>query len=305
MKLSVDDFHWDDLKYFLALYRCKRVAHAAKILNSSRATISNRIQALEKSLNVKLFIQNVDGFDLTAAGLVLLSIAEDVEEKLSANIISEAIMAPDIPTIKIGVNEGISDHVVSREISSFLKTNALKVKLITLSKNTNVSTKEVDISITIQKPKSDAVVTRLLTDYSLGVYSSSEFSLTLPEDITKSNIKGIPWVGYIEEMVYSEALLYHRELPDDIDFSFQSTSLAAQVHATKAGLGLCILPYYIGNNTEGLVRVMPKIKFTRCYWISTRADIINSKKLCKVWNFIIDEFNDKRDYFIEGDISST
>ncbi|WP_417618248.1 LysR family transcriptional regulator [Oceanisphaera sp.] len=299
MKLSMGDFCWDDLKYFLALHRCKRVSHAAKILDTSRATISNRIQALESNLNVKLFVQSIDGFDLTSAGLVLLNIAEEVEMKLSSNILSEALIMLDVPEIKIGVNEGISDYFVAHEMSSYAKKNPINVKLITLSKNTNVSTKEVDISIAIQKPKSDAVVTRVLTEYSLGIYASEGLSSTLPEKMTKHNIKDIPWVGYIEEMVYSEALLYHRELPEDINFSFQSTSLAAQVHATKAGVGLCILPYYIGSTAPGLVRVMPQITFTRYYWISTRADVIGSRKLSEVWNFIINRFKDKRDCFIE------
>lgn len=300
MILSMDDFCWDDLKYFLALYRCRRVSHAAKALGASRATISNRIQSLENSLGVKLFSQGEEGFDLTLAGLALLKTAEEIEVKLSSKILTESLFMLDIPEIKIGVNEGISDYVVAREISLFSKKKSINIKLITLSKNTNVSTKEVDISITIQKPKNEAVVTRLLTKYSLGVYASKALSYKLPSNITKDNIKDIPWVGYIEEMVYSEALLYHRELPDNINFSFQSTSLAAQVHAAKSGIGLCILPYYIGSKTSGLVRVMPNITFTRDYWISTRTDIISSKKLSEVWSFIINIFDERKNYFIEN-----
>ena len=298
----MNDFNWDDLKFFLALYRHKRLSLAAHHLNTARATVSNRISSLESEIGIKLFTQNLEGFHLTPAGAVFLETAKSIEESLSPCRLSDVLKTENTPEIKIGVNEGISDNFIAKELAKFSLSKRFNIKLVTLSKNTNVTTKEVDISITIQKPKSEGVITKLLTSYSLGIYASKEMAIKIPKGLTKQDLKELPWVGYIEEMAYSEALMYHKELPNEVNFIFQSTSLTAQLQATKSGLGLCILPSYIGDNSSELSRIVEEINFTRSYWISTRPDIIASQRHKEIWNYIIFKTQENYDFFLSESI---
>lgn len=291
--------NWDDIKYFLALYRCRRLSVAAQQLGISRATVSNRIQSLEKALGLSLFRQEESGFIPTPAAIELLHVAEDVEKTLSLDYLGERLQKLDIPMIRIGVNEGLSDNVIAFEMAEFSKQQPTMIKLMTLPKNTNVATKEVDISITIQPSSNDLVLSKILTDYKLGIYAGTEYAAALPTKLEPSLLGTLPWIGYIEELMYSESLLYHLELPGQITFSFQSTSLNAQIQATRANLGLCILPCYIAEHTPGLARVSPDLGFKRTYWISTRRDIIGSKKLKSIWNFLIERFKNERAMFMD------
>lgn len=296
---DLSSLNWDDIKYFLALYRCRRLSLAAQKLGTSRATISNRIQSLEAALGIPLFRQEESGFFPSPAGIELLPIAEDVEKRLSLDYLGEHLQKLDIPMIRIGVNEGLSDNVIALTMAEFAKQQPTMIKLMTLPKNTNVATKEVDISITIQPSSNDLVLSKILTDYKLGIYSGTEYAKILPPHLEASQLGNFPWIGYIEELMYSESLLYHLELPEKIKFSFQSTSLNAQIQATIANLGLCILPCYIAENTSGLIRVFPEIGFKRTYWISTRRDIIGSKKLKEIWNFLVSRFKKDRSIFMD------
>lgn len=300
MKKAPDltSLNWDDIKYFLALYRCRRLSLAAQQLGASRATVSNRIQSLESALGLPLFRQEENGFAPTPAAIELLHVAEGVEQTLSLDYLGERLHKLDIPTIRIGLNEGLSDNFIAFEMADFAKQHPAMIKLVTLPKNTNVATKEVDISITIQQASSDLVVSRLLTNYDLGVYAGCNYAASLPDPLEVVSLGTLPWIGYIEELMYSDSLLYHLELPDEIKFSFQSTSLNAQVQATRADLGLSILPCYIAEHTSGLVRVLPHLSFSRSYWISTRKDIIGSKKLKNVWDFLIERFRAEQSMFI-------
>lgn len=298
-KPDLSHLNWDDIKYFLALYRCRRLSLAAQHLGISRATVSNRIQSLESALGVPLFRQEESGFIPTPAATELLHVAEGVEKTLSLDYLGERLQKLDIPMIRIGVNEGLSDNVIAYEMAEFSKQQPTMIKLMTLPKNTNVATKEVDISITIQPSSNDLVVSKVLTEYKLGIYAGTEYATALPEKLKSSSLGMLPWIGYIEELMYSESLLYHLELPDKITFSFQSTSLNAQIQATRANLGLCILPCYIAENTSGLTRVFPDIGFERTYWISTRRDIIGSKKLKSIWSFLVERFKSKRSMFMD------
>ena len=73
------DFDWNDLKYFLALHRTKRMTAAAHALGVDQTTVARRIRALEKSIGTQLFIRRADAYELTTAADRLLPIATEVE----------------------------------------------------------------------------------------------------------------------------------------------------------------------------------------------------------------------------------
>lgn len=287
---------WDDLKYFIVLCRTKRISSTASQLKISRATVSNRIKSLEDCLGVRLFDHYEHGFVPTKAGKELLKTSESIEGLISNFYHESNLYFLNKSIIKIGLNEGISEHFLAYEIAKYAKEKNQTIKLISLPRNNNVITKEVDISITIQKPKSDLIINRLLTKYNLSIYASKDF-INENRNIIGKNLKNLPWVGYIQDLVYSEALMYHLELPEKIDFIFQSTSLNAQEQAVTAGLGMAILPCYIGNRNKKIEKVFPDIVFKRKYWISTRKDIINSKELKKAWDHIINICKKNEDLF--------
>ncbi len=75
-------FEWDDLRIFLAILRGRSINAAAKLLGSSRSTVSRRLQAMEDQLAIKLFVRLPEGFVLTEVGEAMVARAERVESEI-------------------------------------------------------------------------------------------------------------------------------------------------------------------------------------------------------------------------------
>lgn len=72
-------FHWDDVRYFLALHRAGTVSGAARRVSVSYTTITRRIHALEAFMGAPLFKKQGTHYSLTGMGQDLLPTFEDIE----------------------------------------------------------------------------------------------------------------------------------------------------------------------------------------------------------------------------------
>ncbi|HEY5740207.1 MAG TPA: LysR family transcriptional regulator, partial [Gammaproteobacteria bacterium] len=86
-------YDWNDLRYFLELSRQGKLVRAAARLHVDHTTVSRRITALEKQLDVRLFDKSPSGYQLTDAGLRLLPLAEQIES--SSNRLYQDIAGKD------------------------------------------------------------------------------------------------------------------------------------------------------------------------------------------------------------------
>ena len=73
------DFNWDDTRIFLAVARSGTLSGAAETMDMGIATLSRRLDRLEKSLAVPLFSRHQSGYRLTDDGEALLARAEALE----------------------------------------------------------------------------------------------------------------------------------------------------------------------------------------------------------------------------------
>ena len=69
-EVNLHGVNWNDVKFFIALARFRRLSKAAGHLGTSHVTVANRISSLEETLGLKLFIQNRNGFELTKSGAI-------------------------------------------------------------------------------------------------------------------------------------------------------------------------------------------------------------------------------------------
>lgn len=76
-------FHWDDVRYFLALYRAETISGAAKRLSVNYTTITRRIRALEAFVGAPLFKKRASHYSLTGKGHDLLATFEEIERSFA------------------------------------------------------------------------------------------------------------------------------------------------------------------------------------------------------------------------------
>ena len=299
-EVNLHGVNWNDVKFFIALARFRRLSKAAGHLGTSHVTVANRISSLEETLGLKLFIQNRNGFELTKSGAIFYRHADELENALRLGLEEARVDEHTRPKVRIGVTEGVGDNFLATRVARWLKDQTLDIDFISLPKTTTVTSRRADISITLEKPKGENVILRVLTDYHLGIYASPDYLTEYGPVCQRKELESHPWIGYVDNILFSDELRYHHELSENLNFVFQSTTIRAQMEAAKEGVGLSILPEYMAKNDPGLVRVLPEIAFLRHYWISTNRDLHRFDGLLRAWNFIIDAFAREQSLFMSA-----
>ncbi|ASW05509.1 MULTISPECIES: LysR family transcriptional regulator [unclassified Rhizobium] len=282
-------FTWDDLQFFLAVARTGQLSTAARQLRSSHATVSRRIDRLEFALKVKLFERNPRGYMLTSMGQRFVDTAEHMEqetERLRADL--SAGSAAQRGVVRISAPEGFSNFFFTGVLPEFTaKHPNISLELITIQQIMSLSRKEADIVVVLDPPKAGPYFTEKLTDYHLQVYGSRDYLARHPPIESRNDLPDFAFIGYIEDMIFAPGLDYLDDVHPRIRPQFQSSSIFAQLTATKNGQGLCVLPFFIAGKHPDLQVVLPhEVDLRRHYWITCHRDLRQSPRVRTVIDFL-------------------
>jgi len=296
-------FDWDDLRYFLAVARTGKLTTAAARMGTDHATVSRRVASLEKRLKSELFVRSPRGYALTHAGDQLLAHAESIES--SAATIQNDIAGERFSlsgAVRIGAPEGFSAYFLASKLAELsLRHPQLEMQLVAMPRIFSLTKREADIAIGLVRPKKGRLFSRKLTDYSLGLYASHNYLDKNGPISARADLARHPIVGYIPELIFSPELDYLSYLGEGFSPSFSSTSLYAQLRATVAGAGLCVLPDFMARHTPELVQVIPQeLTILRTFWIMAHMDAQDSARIRMVMDDIAGHVRLARGFFLPG-----
>jgi DNA-binding transcriptional LysR family regulator len=297
----VAGFDWNDLQIFLAVARTGRLTAAARRLRADHATVSRRITSLENALRVKLFDRSPTGYALTGHGERLLLSAQAMESSaLSAQSeIAEADRAVS-GTVRIGAPEGFGSYFLGPRIGALCQDHPeLEVQLVAMASTFSLSKREADIVIALTVPQEGRLIARKLTDYRLGLYAAPAYLRSNPEILGPQDLSGHRLIGYIDDLLYTPELDYLRQIDERIKPMLKSSNLIAQLKASIAGAGLCILPRFIVDDEPGLVAVLPDhVALTRSFWLIIHSDLRGLARVGATADFIVREVRRARSLFL-------
>ena len=102
---SVDDFNWDDLRYFLRAAQTKTLAGAARSMGVEHTTIGRRLSALERALGAPLVLRGPEGLTLTPLGQRIAPLVQDVERAVSA---TRAAVKSECARVRLSVPQALT-----------------------------------------------------------------------------------------------------------------------------------------------------------------------------------------------------
>lgn len=282
-------FTWDDLQFFLAVARTGHLSAAARQLRTSHATVSRRIDRLEFTLKVKLFERNARGYILTPVGQRFVETAERIEgetERLQADISSGATAQRGV--VRLSAPEGFSNFFFTERLPAFTQQcPAISLELVTIQQIMSLSRKEADVAVTLDPPKAGPYFSEKILDYSLHVYGARSYLAASRPIATRDDLLAHPFIGYIEDMIFNPGLDYLGDVHRGIKPAFQSSSIFAQLTATRSGLGLCVLPHFIASRYPELEIVLPQAtELRRSYCLVCHRDLRDFPRIRSVINYI-------------------
>lgn len=296
-------FNWNDLESFLTLSRSCKLNNASKKLKIESTTIARRILRLEDKLKTKLFVRSNNVYILTDSGQKLLTYAESIEtEALSIN---EHFLNKNLNlsgTVRIAVPEGFGVEIFSNHLEEFYSMHPdIEIELLADSLARNMLTREIDISISLSRPKKGKLMAWKLAGYELKLYASKKYLENNYKINSLKDLNDHKFISYIDDLIDFPELKYLNDLNKNMKVVFRSNSLRAQFNAVKKGIGLALLHTFIAKEEEKLEIILnDQIKISREYWIVVHEDLIKLKRVRVVIDFFSQIIKkDNNNFFVD------
>ncbi|WP_246793057.1 LysR family transcriptional regulator [Burkholderia perseverans] len=240
------DFDWEDVRTFVALARHGSLSAAARMLSVNHATIARRLRSLEQSLGDKLVERRPEGYVLTRAGTHALEAASGMEH--SAQLLRRG-MADGTPAglVRISASPGLSaGFLTSRLVNLTIRYPKLDIDLSPALRSVSLERHEADIAIRFDKPKDGDVIARQLTTVGYGFYGTEEACRAVEAN-------GDPvFIGFNEADAYLSAARWMSEHFPLARVAFRAKDQFLQSIAARSGIGLALIPHYIGRSDPAL-----------------------------------------------------
>ena len=281
---------WNDLKHFLALSRTGSVRAAGASLGVSHSTVLRRVQSLETELGARLFDRSRDGFVLTLAGHEMVATAEVMEAQVAE--LARSLSGRDErfagPVVLTCCDVYISDLLI-RELTPFLaQYPEIELGISNDSRSYDLSKREADVAVRIlgrgSSPPEHLIGRRLAP-----VTVCSYIARAHPHRDPKVEGAQPRWVAFDDRSILTMILKdsCYSELPQWGSVS----SLPLAVQATRAGLGICKLPTYVGEVEGSLQRLEPpELMHVADLWLLSHADLRDNARLRETRRRIVAAF---------------
>lgn len=246
---------WNDVRHFLALARRGSVRAAGASLGVSHSTVLRRVEALEAELKARLFDRNRDGYTLTEAGRQMLPGAERIEQEMAA--LERGLVGQDERlegTVALTCCDNFVAELVLGELVPFCAEHPdIELSFTTDSRAFDLAKREADIAIRTKARDAlppEHLLGRKVVPVCVAAYVAVEHAERLDPDAPGADSR---WLAFEDRKVHRQ--MARRTPWGDLPAWGAFSSLELARNAALRGLGIVMLPTYVGDPTPGLRRL--------------------------------------------------
>ncbi|MEN7526478.1 MULTISPECIES: LysR family transcriptional regulator [unclassified Cupriavidus] len=253
---------WDDLLTLSTLMRAGSYSACARELDITHATAIRRIRRLETALGKPVATRADGSFVLTAAGRNALIAARQMEESADRLIREiEGVGTGVSGVVRIASTASLGSMVLTPRLPALYASNPeLEVRLEVDNRVTSLAKRRAHIAVRLARPQEDTIVAQRAGTMHFGLYAPSGMSTAVAES------RDTPICGLLDEGFALPEVEWPQAQARRL--AFQSNSFFAVREGVRAGLGVALLPHYLGDKEPGLWCVRPVPEVIREIWLA-------------------------------------
>lgn len=264
----------DDLLMLLAVARTGRYTAAAQLRGVDHTTVARRIGALEEALGGRLVTQSGRGWELTALGHHAAETAGRIETAMSHLAAGGEEPDPVSGVVRMSATDGFSAYIAAPAIARLRQRHPdLSVEIVAAQRRASLHRPGLDLEVVVGQPQTSRGTSLELGSYTLGMYASRAYLQRhgYPRDLDELQQHRL--VYFVDAMLQVEALDLPRRVVPQMRDGITSTNVLVQVEATRAGAGIGMLPCFVADRHDDLVRLLADSVSERLpYWMVVRDD---------------------------------
>jgi DNA-binding transcriptional LysR family regulator len=276
---------WDDVRYFLAVARGGSVRAAAEGLGVNHSTVLRRIAQLEERLGARMFEKLPSGYRLTDTGEEVLEFAEQMEA--SSNQLQTRVFGRDQSVrglLRVTLAPTLATHLLMPDFAEFGHLHPeVEMEILSIGEPVNLTNREADVAIRVVYDRNT------LPPNLHGLKGPELFGgVYMSRDLLAAWRAGAP--DRIRWIVISKFGIPDWARESDVstaEVPFRTTDGVAQIVAVRQGLGMTVLPCFVGDSDALLVRVPgTALHMHGMLWLLTQGETRKTKRVRLFTEFI-------------------
>jgi DNA-binding transcriptional LysR family regulator len=284
---------WSDIRVFLAVARGGSLRAAARELALTQPTVLRRLRTLEAALDVLLFERTPDGHRLTDAGRDLMPLAESMAETAAAIDRRRAAYAEDTAgVVKIYAGEWGAAFLAER-MGDFARNNpAIILELSETHSDPDLARREADLMVRHGLPERGDLLAVGLGTMQGTLYAARDYADATPESLDERRWKACNFVSFDAPHEYFSTMAWLTGKLGERSAQVRASRIHLQHAAIRAGAGIGILPCFLGDIDERLVRVAPAPvpALAADLWLLVHPDLRHVPRIRTVIDWLQKEF---------------
>jgi len=263
---------WDDFRYVKAIADTRSLGGAAAELSVNHSTVFRRLAQIEKGLGSRLFERSRGGYALTPCGEEMVRLAERMGEDIVA--FERQVTGHDLrPSgeLRVTTNDTALIYLMTEIFAGFRRAYPeISLDVVVSNQPLNLSKRDADVAIRATERPPETLIGRRAASIAWAVFAASETARNNFDPL--SDGRAAEWIGFGDNLANLKAAKWLKEHGGRPVYRINTVLGLAE--ATAAGLGLGLLPCFIGAKTPGVTRLTPPLPdVVEGLWLLTHADL--------------------------------
>jgi DNA-binding transcriptional LysR family regulator len=284
-------FDWNDLRYFLAISRAGTLAGAARELGVEHTTVGRRLTALEQTLGVKLFTRGPNGFVATREAEDVLPLAQEIADRIDRIERRAARGDEKIEGIvKLTTSEALSGYFVKRLGALREKYPSLLVEVLSGNRPYDLMRGEADLAVRIHTATEPDLIARKVVTTNWTMYACKAYVERKGTPVSPEELAGHDIIAYDASLAAVPGAAWLETHAKGANIAFRANSIISALNAAIVGMGLAVLPCFLGDDEPTLVRLTDRFLGSREVMLVVHPDLSKVARVRAVMDFIIATF---------------
>jgi DNA-binding transcriptional LysR family regulator len=283
-----DVLDWNDFRYFLAIARAGTFAGAARELGVEHTTVGRRLTALETALGTRLFIRGPEGLTLTPAGREVLPLAEELAARAQA--IERRVSGQDSRVegvVRLSVSEALSGYFVKQTATLRDLHPGLTVEMLIGNHASDLLRGEADLAIRARPVTEPDLVARKLVCAGWSMYASAGYVARRGSPPDPESLGGHDVIAFDDSMASTPGGSWFGAHAKGCNVALRGNSVVAVLNAAICGMGVAVIPCFLGEQEPQLRRLTPRILGARDVFLVVHPDLARVARVRAVMDFIV------------------
>lgn len=284
--------NWDDLRLFLAVARTGSISGAAKQLGVQHSTVSRRMRQFEEKLGTRLIERKTGRYELTQAGQNVMEASGRIEQEVLS--VDGALLGKDtqqVGPLKVAALNNMASSVLMPMFASFNRHwPQVELHIIVSNIDASLPQREADVAIRLTNTPTDTLIGKRVATVVSCIYGSRTYLQQLREQGGEARWIGVECCGFHKS--------WTRQLCSEQSHNFYSDDTQLTHAAIKEGVGISILPCFMGDNDPLLERYSePDPAHNLGLWILLHPDLRRTARVLTFRDHMMQAIDDKKDLF--------